>query len=226
MHREEEHTSSLAELTARLRGLPPSPKPPISFQSVSHLIVTAVVLIAAVGGYVAYKRHEDTRVAQQRAARQAQFISRISELATKNDAATDWQKAISTLGNQRKIYTAELQTLLVRHDGRPVLVFASLQNVGDSHGRTVLYLDDAARLESNLKLQLDSTPDQKHLVMSSEPPHTFAVVARIRSVEYVVGSDSSLATGDCVDLMPVSASDYVEFVLGAELEKLSHHAGT
>jgi hypothetical protein len=162
---------------------------------------------------------------QEQTAKRAEFESRISGFAAKHNAVTDWQKLLLAKGKPEKLYSVELQPLLVRADGRPVLVFASLRNVSEGDGLTVIYLDEATSLESQLKLQLACTPDQAHLVMSGDPPYILAVIAQIRSVEYVLAGDYSLATGRCVDVMTVSAADYLDFVVGPELEKQAHHAG-
>jgi hypothetical protein len=190
---------------------------------VPQLIGLALV-IAALGGYVAYRHREQTRKAQEQAAKRAEFESRISGFTAKYNASTNWQRPLLAKGKSEKLYSVELQPLLVRADGRPVLVFASLRNVSESDGRTVIYLDEATSLESQLKLRLDCTPEQAHVAMSAGPPQTFEVIAQIRSVEYVLAGDYSLATGQCVDLMSVNASDYVEFIVGPELERTTHHA--
>jgi len=181
------------------------------------LIVLAAVV--AVGGYFVYKHHE----AQKRAARRAEYERRITQFTAKNNAVTDWQRPLLAKRKLEKTYSVELAPLLVRQDGRPVFVFASLRNVNKVDGRTLIYLDEATGLESQLKLQLDCTPEQARFVMSGDPPFILAVIAQIRSVEYVLAGDYTLATGQCVDLMSVNASDYVDFVM-PQLEKPAHHA--
>jgi hypothetical protein len=179
-------------------------------------LLIGLAVVAAVGGYFVYKHHEESRKAQEQAAKRAGFESRSSAYAARHNAVTDWKRPLLAKGELEKTYSVELARLLVRPDGRPILVFASLENVSESDGRTLIYLDEATSLESRLKLQLDCSPEQAHVAMSAGPPQTFEVIAQIRSVEYVLAGDYSLATGKCVDLMPVSASDYVEFIVGPE----------
>jgi hypothetical protein len=61
--------------------------------------------------------------------------------------------------------------------------------------------------------------------IADNPPYRFGVVAQIRSVEYVLAGDYSLATGRCVDVMSVGFSDYLEFVIEPALEKQVHYPG-
>jgi hypothetical protein len=180
-------------------------------------------MVAAVGGYFVYKHHVESREAQERAARRVEFETRITQFTAKNSAVTDWQKPLLAKGKPEKTYSVELAPLLVRQDGRPVLVFASLLNVSESEGRTLIYFDEADRPESQFKLQLDCSPEQAHSLMSDNTAYRFAVIAQIRSVDYVLAGDYSVATGRCVDVMSVSLGDYLEFVIEPEVEQ--QHAG-
>lgn len=191
-------------------------------RAVPQLIGLGLV-IAALGGYFVYRHREKAREAQELVARRAEFESRISQFAAKYNAVTDWQKTLE--GKPGKHYSAELQPLLVRADGRPVLVFALLRNVSTNGGNTEVYLDESGGLESRFKLELDCTPDQARSAMSERSAYGFEAVAQIRSVEFVQAGEYSLAKGRCVDLMPVSLSDYFESVVGPELEKHVHHEG-
>jgi hypothetical protein len=188
-------------------------------------LLIVLMAVAAVGGYFVYKHHEESREARERAARRAEYARRITQFIAKNNAVTDWQKPLFAKGTPEKIYTVELARLLVRADGRPILVFASLLNVGESDERTVIYFDEVDRPESQFKLQLDCTPEQARLLTSDNSAYRFAVIAQVRSVEYVLAGDYSLATGRCVDVMGVSMGDYLEFVVEPELEKHTHYAG-
>jgi hypothetical protein len=192
-------------------------------------LIGIALITAGLGGYVVYSHREQTRKVQEEAAteavKRAGFESRMSRFAAKQNAVTDWQRPLLARDETKKLYTSELAPLLIRADGRPVLVFATLQNVSVSDGRTEVYFDDATRLKSVFKLQLDCNPEQAHSLMSDNTAYRFAVIAQIRSVEYVLAGDYSLATGNCVDAMPLSFRDYLEFVVEPELGKHTHHAG-
>jgi hypothetical protein len=187
------------------------------------------LVVVAIGGYFAHKHREQTRKAQEQAqeeaVKRAEFESRISAYATKHNAVADWQKPLLAKGKAETVYSAELAPLLVRPDGRPVLVFAMLRNVSESGGQAVIYFDDATTLESRFKLQLDCSPEQAHPLTEDHAAYRFAVIAQVRSVDYVPGGDYSLATGRCVDAMSVDLSDYLEFVVVPALEKQVHHSG-
>jgi hypothetical protein len=182
-------------------------------------LISLALVIAAVGGYIAYKHREQTRKAQEQAARRGKFVSRIAQFAARHNAVADWQRPISAKSQLGKTYSAELAPLLVRADGRPIFLFASLRNVSETDGRTEVYFDDATSLESQFNLRLDCGPEQAHSLMSDNTAYRFALIAQIRSVDYVLAGDYSLATGRCVDVMPVSVTDYFEFVVEPEVAK-------
>jgi hypothetical protein len=190
-------------------------------------LIGLALVIAGLAGYFAYRRREQTRrtqeQTQEQAAKRAEFESRISAYAAKHNAVADWQTPLLVKGKPERVYSVELAPLLVRPDGRPVLVFASLRNVSESGGRTVVYFDDATSLESRFKLQLDCSPEQAHSLTVNDAAYRFAVIGQVRSVEYVPAGDYSLATGSCVDVMAVSFSDYLEFVVEPGLERQAHH---
>lgn len=182
-------------------------------RAVPQLIGLGLV-IAAIGGFLVYRHGEQVRQRQALVVRRAEFESQISVFSAKHNAERDWQKSL--LAGKPNI--SELTPLLVRPDGRPILVVASLLSLSQSDGQTLVYLDEADRPHPQFKLQLDCTPDQAHFLVSDGGPY-FAVIAQIRSVDYA--GDYSLARGRCVDLMPVSLSDYFELVIGPQLDTVT-----
>ncbi len=60
---------------------------------VPQLIGLALVIVAF-GGYVAHRHREQTRKAQEEAAKRAEFESRISAYAAKHNAVAEWQKPV------------------------------------------------------------------------------------------------------------------------------------
>lgn len=182
-------------------------------------LLIGFLVLAAFGGYTAHMHREEARKSRVAAARLAEFKSRISCFAAKSNAITDWQESLSTKSQPgEKPYTAELAPLLVRADARPILVFASLLNVSENGGRTLIYFDDAGRIEPRFKLQLDCKPTLVS-ISRDDAHYRFAVIAQIISLDYVLAGDYSLATGRCVDIMPLSLTDYYEFVIEPELAK-------
>ncbi len=180
-------------------------------------LVSLALVIAAIGGYLVFRHREKAIEAHKLADRRAEFASRLAQFAARYNAVTDWQKALAAKSGAS--YSAELQEVLAKSDGRPVLVFALLKNVSQSDGRTEVYFDEFGALESQFRLQLDCTPDQARALMSDNSSYGFELIAQIRSVQSVQAGDYSLAQGRCIALMPVTMSDYFEFVAGPELEK-------
>ena len=186
-------------------------------------VVGLALVIAALGGYLVYRHRQKVREAQELVARRAEFQSGIAQFAAKYNAVTDWQKALE--GKPGKLYSAELLPLLARPDGRPVLVFAALKNISENNGQAEVYFDYAGSLESQFKLELDCTPAQARSLMSDNSAYGFEVIAQIQSVAFVQAGDYSLAEGRCIDVMPVSLSDYLELVVGPELQKHARQGG-
>jgi hypothetical protein len=180
-------------------------------------LIGLALLVAAIGGYLVYRHRQRAIEVHELAARRAEFDSRLSQFAARYNAVTDWQKSLLGVPD-----TSELAPLLVRADGRSILVVASLLSLSEIEGQTVVYFDAADRPESRFKLQLDCSSAQAHSLVSDGGPY-FAVIARIRSLDYI--GNNSLARGRCIDLMPVSLSDYLELVVGPELEKHAPQGG-
>ena len=88
------------------------------YRSVFRLVVGLVLVVAAITGYFVYRHREQTRQAQDLATTREEFESRIAGFAAKYNAVRGWQKSLLA----GKPSTSELAPLLVRPDGRPILV--------------------------------------------------------------------------------------------------------
>jgi hypothetical protein len=140
------------------------------------------------------------------------FDERISGFAAPSGAALiAWQQSVPSSGVGR-ISRAELNRLLIRDDGRPILLFGALLRVVISNERDFMWFEEATTLESQLKLLLESTPEQVRRVnwnpddLDNYGRDNYAVIAQIEVVE--CAGDFYCAVGRCVDLMALSFVDF------------------
>jgi hypothetical protein len=180
-------------------------------------VIGAGLVVAALVGVLVYRYRGQLQETRELASRRAEFQSRIAQFAAKYKAVTDWQKALAEQQSRGRLYTVELQPVLVRPDQRPVMVFATLRNLAETDGHTLAYFDESNVLDSAVRLELECP--QVRSLASDRSTFGFEVIAQIRSVESIEAGEYSLAKGRCVDVMPVSTSDYLELMVGPELAK-------
>jgi hypothetical protein len=145
----------------------------------------------------------------------SQFDERISHFAAPYGAARmAWQQPIPLSGLGR-ISKAELTRLLIREDGRPILLFGALLRVVTRDERDFMWFEEATTLEAQLKVCLEATGEQVRRVnwnpddLDNYGRDNLAVIAAIEAVEYA--GDSFCAVGHCIDLMPLSFVDFWSF---------------
>jgi hypothetical protein len=193
--------------------LPIETPPPIN---VSRLLVSLGVAGALLWGYLTYQRAGEEREKREQAAYDAKDKAtekRVSQLASRYDAVTDWRKSLGSKDIVRQTYSAELTPLFVRSDERPILFIALVRDVSSEPDGYTIHFETQANL-SQVKLLLQCTPEQAQLVMShpADYENLYAVIAQIREV---VSSDETVeqgksrpapvASGKCIDLMPVGS---------------------
>jgi hypothetical protein len=84
----------------------------------------------------------------------------IARMASAHNAVTDWTDAFSGAKFAERLASQELAPVLVRKDGRPVLVFGSIVDVITQDGGCKLEVDAKANLVSNIRFWLSCTPAQ------------------------------------------------------------------
>jgi hypothetical protein len=188
---------SYEEIKNRLDGLrsgelpaPPAPSSSIPGWVWRALVVAISFLVLWV--YFAHNRAEDARArreeaerATQQATEKAALQERISELAKRHDAVTDWRSHLRDRTIIDPIYSAELTAALINPERRPVLFIGSVRDVGQVGGKYVLSLEGGINLRTHFLLHLSCSDEQAKSIMA-EPrgeSNRFAVVATIVSVD-------------------------------------------
>jgi hypothetical protein len=143
-------------------------------------------------------------------------------MQTTHNAVTDWKKGLGEALKLEPIYTVNLQRLLVRDDGRPLLFYASVNDVKEQNGRNLLVLETQIDIRATLRLVLECDPARAREVMEQRGPEFeryYAVVAQIRSVRKSAdesasnrdnesgsaSAESFVAEGRALDLLFVGA---------------------
>jgi hypothetical protein len=109
---------------------------------------------------------------------------KIAELSRKYGADAEWQKGFE---NPERLffYTIELQQALIRKDGRPAIVVATVDDVvGQSDGRYVLHAHLTAGLDREVHLELRCGAPELRTLLERTPDilEEFAIVARVREI--------------------------------------------
>lgn len=211
----------------RDRLSPPRPGPPSSNVWAAIGGVFVVFVLAAIASlaalYVSETRRAENEAKQQKA-EQEKLQKRVSDLATKHNAMSDWRKEIKATALER-IYTASLTPPLVRQDGRPILLIAPLKDVTSSEGKYQAIFEARANIVTPIRFVLDCDDSQARLLMSFPGQRNahFAVIATVRALESTGGSGEdqalALARGKCVDLIPVGTYDGLDQVFNSFPDK-------
>lgn len=104
----------------------------------------------------------------------AQLAREVSDLSTRYNAVSNWQMLF-----KQKRFSIEAEPIFVRSDHRPILFYATLEDVRREHDAFMLYLDSTpTEGEPVVRLVLDCNGcDLQKLKAPSESFGDFAVVA-------------------------------------------------
>jgi len=138
------------------------------------------ILVLLVAGYFISKH-------QNEKAETIQTQQKISTLAKRYNAVTDWRERFDEDGikigkGHRAVYTTDIEKALIRNDGRPVLIVGyvfDITKIGDNN-----YLGIKAFIYPDLNFLLECQSQQAELVLAqpTDDGEFFAVVANVISV--------------------------------------------
>jgi len=190
------------------------------------LLLVVLILFMALIGCDSDSPNETTQSKKEkkRAEKKRRTTHQVQELCSKYNAVTNWDKDF--YDDNFSFYTLDVQKALIRVDGRPVLIFAGVEDVikrvNKYSVRFFAYYPPTLR---SLDLILDCTSNQVDKIVSHPPSSSlfrlddYAVIAQISEVEklkfalraYAQGYDYAevdveapnrfIATGSCLDLI-------------------------
>lgn len=114
-----------------------------------------------------------------------QIEQAVLAMTTAKNAVSDWKKELGDPTNPKPIYTAGLESLFVRDDGRPLLIYGSLDDVKEQNGVYLLVLKSDLNLHGTVRLVLECDSNKAKDILGrrvSDFENNYAVVAQIRSV--------------------------------------------
>jgi hypothetical protein len=117
-------------------------------------------------------------------------------------------------------FGAQYADLLVRADGRPVVILAALSDVAKTDGNYSLVLEHMDDMRLTFSVQCD--PDTAKRSMRRGPYSTWALVAVVSSVEQLPaeGRESGyVAKGRCLELLELEFQAVRRYVYGAAADE-------
>lgn len=176
-----------------------------------------LVFWGALLGYLYYSHERETESERQRRQEQLQIQQAISDMTERHHAVADWQGSLDDY-RVGPIYTIEVESLLVRDDGRPILFFAEVSDVRRRGDRYILSAVTNVNISAKLRLNLeaDSHQVEKVIRQRTSTVESYAIVAKISSIKKAgieqqamnegeaaiieAGSDVFFAEGRCIEM--------------------------
>jgi hypothetical protein len=179
-------------------------------------LVAALLVLAGIGWGISKtissrKEHREEEEQRQETTR---LEHSISGMVAAHNGVIDWKKELGNKLNLDPIYTVHLQGVLIRADGRPLLFYASVDDVKQQQdGNYLLVLSSSVDVRATIRLTLECEPDRAREVLGQRGPELnryYAVIAQIRSVQKIaheVPSGVDTETGDSTSEIPVFATN-------------------
>ncbi len=164
----------------------------------------------------------------------------VADMAAKHNAVTNWEQSFDKkdlLGLFKSTYTVEVEDALVRTDHRPIMLFASVADVGRETNNYSVHFYNwfGAILSADIHFVLDCTPDQVKEIMLHRTGlfEKYAIIAQVSEVKKVklratVSAETDevvlepsnvfIAKGRCLDLLFVDDYKLSKDLLGAKPE--------
>jgi len=165
---------------------------------------------------------------------ESELPEEVNKLCSKYDAVTDWKQQLPEKDFLQHTYTIEVEDVLKRTDGRPVLFTGVVYDIVRESGKYVIYLSEPLSsllggliFEADVRFVLDCTESQIEKIMNQDAKEfdSYAVIAQISEVEkirfaltghssrdedseYVSvslrNSDMFMAKGTCLDFLLIA----------------------
>jgi len=189
----EEEQQKADEFRKVLEDLGSKPKNGSKIGCIKFLLILLFCLAVFVGVVWWYCSHEDQQQGEEQHAiviRQQQKDASIAALALKNNAVTNWAASLPDRG-MGGVFTIDLTKALVRTNGQPVAMEASLEDVSERGGAFTVHFSvfdftSPHPHTFNLRLELNCNAQQAEYLLKSKPAIAgyadFVVVATIESI--------------------------------------------
>jgi len=194
-------------------------------KNIASKIVFALIALA-IGIWIVLNiissQHSNVKKEKAEVEKKIQIEQTISNMVARHNAVTDWKKNFnekSTLLG--RIYTVQVEDALIRSDGRPVLFFASVDDVTRIGNKYYVHFHNWFDLSPEIRFVLECDSEQVKKIMGQITDffEQYAVVALISSLQrpkfevkayphsaedaevVVEFSDIFIARGRCLDLL-------------------------
>jgi hypothetical protein len=143
-------------------------------------------LIIGLGGYYFHRSQEKERLEDEEyAARERVTANAIRGLAATYNAVSDWNRTLGKGTSPDKLYSAELDDIFVRADGRPLLFLARLKDVTKqgTEYNCIFQTPGGLEFELILSLSCDQTQASQAMHPADSGYGRYAVIAQLTTVE-------------------------------------------
>lgn len=168
------------------------------------ITIVVIAMILSLAGYGIRWLNESNKSSQKEYAAEAQAVT---SMVKKFNAEREWREKLEEVD---ELYLADVQTALVRNDGRPVLLYVQIVDVFGSGDKTIASFHSREAQPPELRFNLESDPQQvKKIIDNRDTNFEYAVIASISSVERSPQTEDEdkeqfMASGRCLDLMPIN----------------------
>jgi len=176
----------------------------IYIKIVVSLIFFAIVLW--ITSSLISSHQETTRKVEEEKQKKSQIEEAVGHMVQKYNAVTNWQETLNAGDILKKIYTMQVKNILIRCDGRTILIFASVDDIDRHEGKFVVHFCNVLSFNPNLHFFLECDSVMVRKIINQQPRmfEEYAVIASILSVKKLNNFESSrtfVAEGRCLDLM-------------------------
>ena len=176
-------------------------------------LVALVIAACAVLGLVAYRRAQSERERlenEKYRAERERIKESVSEFATRYNADRNWVNLLPKQGPGSRLYSADLTPLLIRDDGRPVLLLARIKDITMQGDKYFLHMTGTVG-RARIEYVLECNPElaKRETAIRPKSFERFVVVASIQALHTVENADSEtafVANAHCLALLSLCRS--------------------
>ena len=183
------------------------PRRPINYGQIWGTVIFLTVIGCGIW-YLINNFRTQSREKHAAEMRQQQTDARVTALALKYNAITNWEASLPDRGGAQP-FSIDVATALIRDDVPPwerqsVLIKCNLTDVFEQNGKFFISLSSADAL-NGLSLELQCNPDQLKVFTSTNGFSSFAVVARCHEVQRLPGDEAGFSVkGELLDALQLS----------------------
>lgn len=158
--------------------------------------ITLLLCIAVLGAFGCDNRQAEEKRERQQAEADRQRAKRaIDELARQHNAVVKWREGLAAKEPIGQIYSVDLEPILIRSDGRPLLFIADVVDINSTGPSYMCSFQADLNMSHKIDLILACTPEQATQIRQGASGK-YAIVARITSLGPLVHVPAQEESGE------------------------------